>query len=132
VKVLGISWFRDLVSHCCGLAEYAQALLERADVFEILSPRQLSIIAFRYAPACIAATELDALNVALLDEVRATGRAFLSATRLQGQLALRLCFVNWRTSAADVEEVVCLIAEIGERLHPNNETSGRRKPPEAT
>ncbi|HYT94093.1 MAG TPA: aminotransferase class V-fold PLP-dependent enzyme [Gemmataceae bacterium] len=114
MKVLGVGWFRDLVSHCCGLAEYAQALLEHAGVFEILSPRQLSIVAFRYAPAGIAAPELDALNAALLDEVRATGRAFLSSTRLQGQLALRLCFVNWRTTASDVEEVVRLLLEIGE------------------
>jgi glutamate/tyrosine decarboxylase-like PLP-dependent enzyme len=121
VKVLGVSWFRELVRRCCRLADYGQALLERAGVFEILSPRQLSIVGFRYIPSGWAATadheeELDRLNAALLDELRATGRAFLSSTRLRGRVALRFCFVNWRTTAADVEEVVRLLVEIGQRV----------------
>jgi glutamate/tyrosine decarboxylase-like PLP-dependent enzyme len=120
VKVLGVGWFRELVSRCCRLADYGQALLERAGVFEILSARQLSVVGFRYVPPGWAAADreeqLDRLNAALLDELRATGRAFLSSTRLRGRVTLRLCFVNWRTTAADVEEVVRLLVEIGQRL----------------
>jgi glutamate/tyrosine decarboxylase-like PLP-dependent enzyme len=121
VKVLGVSWFRELVSRCCRLADYGQALLERQGVFEILSPRQLSIVGFRYVPPGWQPSpnreeELDRLNMALLEELRKTGRAFLSSTRLRGRIALRFCFVNWRTTAADVEEVVRLLTEIGGRL----------------
>ena len=39
------------------------------------------------------------------------------ATRLRGAFAIRLCFINWRTTAADVEEVVALMASIGKNLH---------------
>jgi glutamate/tyrosine decarboxylase-like PLP-dependent enzyme len=121
VKVLGVGWFRALVTRCCRLADYGQALLEREGVFEILSPRQLSIVGFRYVPRGWPASasreeELDRLNMALLDELRATGRAFLSSTRLRGRVALRFCFVNWRTTAADVELIVRLLREIGGRL----------------
>jgi glutamate/tyrosine decarboxylase-like PLP-dependent enzyme len=98
------------------LAEYAEALLRSSGVFEILSPQQLSIVAFRYAPPGLTEAELDTLNGALLDVLRATGRAFLSSTRLQGRVALRLCFVNWRTAAGDVDEVVRLLSDIGDRL----------------
>ena len=48
MKVLGVGWFRALTERCRRLAEYAQALLERAGRFEILSPRRLSIVCFRY------------------------------------------------------------------------------------
>jgi glutamate/tyrosine decarboxylase-like PLP-dependent enzyme len=124
LKVLGVGWYRELVAHCCRLAELGQALLEGAGVFEVLSPRQLSIVCFRYVPAGLRARgdadeqRLDRLNLALIDAIRATGRAFLSSTRLRGRVALRVCFVNWRTTAADVEEVVRLLERLGAELAP--------------
>src|SRR5262249_9147211 len=96
--------------------------LEEAGCFEILSPRELSIVGFRYVPLGFTVSgedadeRLDALNLALVEALRATGRAFLSSTRLNGRGALRFCFVNWRTTAADVEEVVGLLRELGGRL----------------
>ena len=122
VQVLGLGWFRRLVAHCCGLAEYGQALLERSPVFEVLCPRQLSIVCFRYVPAGFRPRDerdeeaLDRLNLALQEALRVTGRAFLSSTRLRGRVALRLCFVNWRTTAGDVEHVLRLLTELGAGL----------------
>ncbi len=51
-------------------------------------------------------------NLALCEEARRSGKAFLSTTRLHGKVCLRLCFVNWRTTARDVEEVVRLLCEL--------------------
>jgi glutamate/tyrosine decarboxylase-like PLP-dependent enzyme len=123
VQALGIGWYRALVTHCCRLAALGQALLEGAGVFEILCPRRLSIVCFRYAPpGPRTEAELDQLNLALVDAVRATGRAFLSSTRLGGRVAVRFCFINWRTTAADVEEVVILLTRLGGDL------AGRQTP----
>jgi len=118
VQVLGLGWFRGLAERCCLLAELGQRLLEEAGCFEILSPRQLSIVCFRYVPPGWAADDerLNQLNLALIDALRATGRAFLSSTRLNGRVALRFCFVNWRTTTADVEEIIGLLRTLGERL----------------
>jgi glutamate/tyrosine decarboxylase-like PLP-dependent enzyme len=115
VKVLGLAWFRSLIEHCCRLAELAQGLLLAAGKFEILSPRRLSILCFRFVPSSRKSeAELDRLNLAMAEELRQTGRAFLSSTRLEGKVALRMCFVNWRTTAGDVEEVVDLLARLGD------------------
>jgi glutamate/tyrosine decarboxylase-like PLP-dependent enzyme len=119
MKVLGVGWYRALVMHSCHLAELAQRLLELDAVFEILSERQLSIVCFRYLPGRSAHrdnTDIDRLNLALIDAVRATGRAFLSSTRLRGVVALRMCFVNWQTTTADVEEVISLLRHLGAEL----------------
>jgi glutamate/tyrosine decarboxylase-like PLP-dependent enzyme len=119
VKVLGVGWFRDLVTRCCRLADYAQALLQRSPHFEIFSPRHLSIICFRYVPAGYPARgekreeTIDRLNLAIIAGLMESGRAFLSSTRLRGRVALRFCFVNWRTTAADVEQFVQLLADMG-------------------
>ncbi|MSQ96085.1 MAG: aminotransferase class V-fold PLP-dependent enzyme [Gemmataceae bacterium] len=117
IKLLGLGWFRRLIEHGCALAEYAQALVEQAGCFEITSPRNLGIICFRFMPRRqLANEELDALQQAIAEELFRSGKAFLSTTRLHGQSTLRLCFVNWRTTAADVEDVVRSLAEIGGRL----------------
>ena len=122
LKVLGVGWHRALAERCRRLAEYGQALLEQAGCFEILSPRQLSIVCVRFVPASVSgsaavdAAGLDRLNLALIDAVRASGRAFLSSTRLRERTAIRFCFINWRTTAADVEEVVCLLVALGLKI----------------
>ncbi len=114
VKALGVSWHRNLIERCCRLADYAQLLLEDSRRFEILCPRELSIVCFRYVPPGMTSDqELDRLNLALVEALRRTGRAFLSSTRLNGRVALRFCFVNWRTTAADVEEVVRRLVDLG-------------------
>jgi glutamate/tyrosine decarboxylase-like PLP-dependent enzyme len=119
VKVLGVAWFRDLVRRSCGLAEFAQLVLEQSGCFEILSARQLSVVCFRYVPqgfrpkAEADENALDGINLAIGGGIRATGRAFLATTRLRGRVAQRLCFINWRTTSADVEEVVALLQDIG-------------------
>jgi aromatic-L-amino-acid/L-tryptophan decarboxylase len=114
VQMLGLDWFRHLVRHCCGLAQYAQARLETAGCFEILCPRRLGIVCFRYVPASPA--DLDDVNTRLVTALRDTGRAFLSSTRLRGAFAIRMCFINWRTSAADVDEIVALLTRLGSEV----------------
>jgi glutamate/tyrosine decarboxylase-like PLP-dependent enzyme len=120
VKTLGLQWFRNLARHCMLLADYAQRLLEESGAFEILCERQLSVVCFRYVPKHHAGDEetLDHLNLEIAEQLRLSGRAFISTTRLRDQVALRFCFVNWRTTAGDVEEIVRLLKEIGERLSP--------------
>ena len=122
LKVLGRDWFRRLVERCFRLAELAQALLERAGCFEILHPPQLSVLCFRYVPPGWSATAterefmLDQLNRKLCAALCQTGQAFLSTTRFQSRLALRICFVNWRTTAGDVRQVVALLTSLGRSL----------------
>jgi len=126
IKVLGLGWFRTLIAHCCNLAELAQALLEASPAFEVMCPRQLSIVCFRFVPPGFKVREaaderqLDELNLALIERLRATGRAFISSTRLRGRVALRFCFVNWRTTAKDVEEIVALLRACGAELSSVN------------
>jgi glutamate/tyrosine decarboxylase-like PLP-dependent enzyme len=115
VQVLGLAWHRALVSRCLRLAEYAAIVLQEAGTFEILSPPQLSVVCFRYCGDTKSEDEIEVINQAILDALKRDGRAFISSTRLAGKLALRFCFVNWRTTAQDVEYVVRLLQELGER-----------------
>lgn len=110
VRMLGLDWFRQLVQHCCDLAQYAEMKLEQTGQFEILCPHRLSIVCFRHVSPKL--ENVEAANIRLLENLRDTGRAFLSSTRLNGKFAIRMCFVNWRTTAADVDEIVELLVKL--------------------
>jgi aromatic-L-amino-acid decarboxylase len=117
IKLLGLAWHRRLIEHCVALTDYAQGLLESAGCFEITSERKLSIVCFRYVPRrSMSDDAMNALQKAIAAELLRTGRAFLSTTRLHGHTTLRFCFVNYRTSSTDIEEIISLLQQIGNRL----------------
>jgi aromatic-L-amino-acid decarboxylase len=61
----------------------------------VCAPRPFSLVCFRRDGT-------DAENEALLERVNATGEAFLSHTRLDGRIVLRLAIGNARTTEDDV------------------------------
>ena len=111
VQVLGLDWFRRNVSRGMALARYAQAALERAG-FEIVSPASLSVVCFRVVPRGATDDAVDRANLDLAEAVRRSQEAFIASTRVGGRVALRLCFVNWRTTEADVDRVVTLMERL--------------------
>jgi aromatic-L-amino-acid decarboxylase len=87
--------------------EYAQkmAWLIRAHPdFEIAAPTPFSLVCFRYRGS-------DDDNRALLENVNASGKAFLSHTVLNGRFVLRLAIGNIATRWEDLEEVWALVKQ---------------------
>ena len=89
--------------------------------FERMAPTPFSTVCFRYHPRALrgqarADDELDRANAALLDAVNATGRAFLSHTRLGGKFTLRMAIGNIRTTEAHVRDAWELLRATGNRL----------------
>jgi aromatic-L-amino-acid decarboxylase len=117
VKVMGLDWFRSLIVHGCRLAQLAEGLLRKFPDVEILSPAQLSVVCFRFRPNGMSEDDKDWLehvnqfNERIAEAVRTTGQAFVATTRLNGHVAQRFCFTNWRTTTDDVERVIRLMVD---------------------
>ena len=77
-------------------------------------PPQLSIVPIRHAPAGVA--DLDAHNEALAKAIQADGRVYLASALIDGQVWLRPCFVNFRTTEDDVLAIVDVARELGQRI----------------
>jgi aromatic-L-amino-acid/L-tryptophan decarboxylase len=92
---------RTLRGHVALAAEFAQWVRSEPD-WEVLAPHPLSVVCFRHAPAGLDEPSLDEHNNRIMDAVNATGEAYLSATRLEGRIALRLAIGNERTTRDDV------------------------------
>jgi glutamate/tyrosine decarboxylase-like PLP-dependent enzyme len=72
---------------------------------ELLAPVELSAVCFRFRGR-VAEGELNTLNAAVLKRIIERGRVYLSNASITGRFALRACFVNHRTTDADVAEIV--------------------------
>ena len=113
LKVFGAAGFRAALNRGFELAETAEAVARGLPDWEVVTPAQLGIVTFRYAPPGVAAEELERLNQALVDGMIADGFAMVSSTVLRGQTVLRLCTINPRTTADDVRETLARLDGIG-------------------
>jgi len=125
---LGRDGVRDLIARHLALARYLAELVDAAPDLERLAAVELSIVCFRYAPARLRgdAGALDALNERLMQDVQASGEAFLTQTTLRGRFALRACVLHYATTEADVAALVDVVRETGARLA----STGPWTPPE--
>jgi aromatic-L-amino-acid decarboxylase len=109
------------IAHDVALAEYLAEVAEERVDFEVVTPPSLSICCFRYVPpdlpqSVIREEYLSMLNERVLLEVQQDGRAFCSNAVLDGRFVLRACIINYRTEAADIDLLMEVAAELGERL----------------
>ena len=120
----GAEGYRQMIRDDMALAEYFYRLAESHPDVEALT-HHLSITTFRYVPRDLRdrlgnkSTEdyLNDLNERLLLEIERSGQTFVSNAIVDGRFALRICIVNFRTSAVDVEASLQLIADLGSEIH---------------
>lgn len=91
----------------------------------------LSITTFRYVPPGLDPSspehvdDLNRLNQMVLDGLLASGRAYVSNAVVDGRFLLRSCIVNFRTSEADLHELVNAVVEIGRALRTSRPAETR-------
>lgn len=88
------------------LAEYTETLLRDSPNWEVISPAQMGIIAFRYTREDLSNAQLDALNAGLVDAMITDDYAMLSTTVLRERTVLRFCTINPRTTEQDIVETL--------------------------
>ncbi|HUI84220.1 MAG TPA: pyridoxal-dependent decarboxylase [Candidatus Binatia bacterium] len=98
----GLEKFRDSIHNDLQNAQRLAELISRRPELELLAPIPLSAVCFRH----VSRQDSDALNRKILQRVVRRGRVFLSNASIEGRFALRACFVNHRTTADDVGQIV--------------------------
>ena len=109
LRRFGAEGIRERLRGHVALAQEFAAWVEAEPGWEVLAPHPLSVVCFRYAPAGLDETALDALNARILHAVNATGEIFVSHTKIRGRYAIRLAIGNLRTLRADVEHAWALV-----------------------
>jgi glutamate/tyrosine decarboxylase-like PLP-dependent enzyme len=97
------------IAQTCSLAVRLGELVEADTGLELLAPVGLNVVCFRVRPAGLDEEALDRLNAAIAIAVQEAGAAVPSTTRVAGKLALRICIVNHRTRAEDLDVLVAAV-----------------------
>jgi glutamate/tyrosine decarboxylase-like PLP-dependent enzyme len=112
----GATGYRAMIEDDIALAKHLFRLASEHPEIEALT-HNLSITTLRYVPPePQTEDELNRLNQTLLTAIEESGDAFLSNALVDGKYALRMCVVNFRTSAADMEALLELIVRLGRSI----------------
>ncbi|MBA2536102.1 MAG: aminotransferase class V-fold PLP-dependent enzyme [Actinobacteria bacterium] len=107
LQYFGVDAFRAAIDRSLDLALLAQERIEASSELELLSPATLGIVCFRRRPAGVVEEgTLERLNSDLDRRLAESGEGMISSTRIDGRYALRLCVLNHRSRAEDVERVL--------------------------
>jgi aromatic-L-amino-acid decarboxylase len=79
--------------------------------FEALAEPVLSIVPFRHVPRGVG--DVNRHNQRLADALQADGRFWIASALIDGDVYLRPCFVNFRTTEEDVLDLLEVAAELG-------------------
>jgi len=111
----GANQFRAAIERNLNEADLLYRVASAASDFETMpAAPQLSIVPIRHTPGSV--EDLDAHNDRLAKEIQADGRVYLASALIDGNVWLRPCFVNFRTTEEDVLAIVSVARELGERI----------------
>ncbi|WP_442846622.1 pyridoxal phosphate-dependent decarboxylase family protein [Leeuwenhoekiella sp. H156] len=118
VKTFGLKAFREAIDYNFKLCDATESLLRKSKKWEVVSPSTLAIINFRYNPIDkkYSEAELDKLNSKISEAVVQSREAMLVTTILNGQIVLRMCLINPRTTFDHVKETIDLCEAVAEKI----------------
>ena len=109
IRHYGIEGLRHHIREHVRLAQEFAGWVRQDDRFELAAPAPLNLVCFRHKAG-------DAVNQAIMDRLNRSGDLFLTHTKLNGKLTLRLCVGQTNTKARHVEQAWRRIQEEAERL----------------
>lgn len=109
LQALGTDKISDMVTHGIKLAERAEDMIREQPDWEIITPAQLAVVNFRYAPKGFTAQQYDELNAKISHKMMEDGFACVLTTNLKGQIVLRICSIHPETTEDDMRNTVNLL-----------------------
>lgn len=109
LQLHGSSAFRAAISEKFWLARYCYDQIRKIPCVEILSEPQLSVFSFRLAPP---GKDPELSTKTLLDSIHKDGRVFVSSTRVNDKLVIRVAVLCFRTHKENIDLFLKVITEL--------------------
>ena len=122
IRYFGVEGLAERIKHHIDLAQEFAKWIDGENNFERMAPVPFSTVCFRYNPENKTEEELNKLNEKLLEEINASGKIFLSHTKLNGKFVIRLTIGSIRHERGHINEAWELIKSITNKsnLLPRN------------
>jgi aromatic-L-amino-acid decarboxylase len=125
IRHYGIEGLEHNVREHVRLAQQFAECVGNDKRFELAAPVPLNLVCFRHKGG-------DAINQRIMDALNQSGDLFLTHTKLNGKLTLRLSIGQMNTSARHVERAWQRIREQADGVSPNGQSAFRKTPPGQT
>jgi aromatic-L-amino-acid decarboxylase len=116
IRSFGATGLASRIRHHCELARDLAAQVDAAAGWKVVAPVPLSVVCMRYSPAGYSVADADALNEAIMRAVNATGKVFLSHTKLAGRYVIRVAIGYLHTDRRHIDETWRLLREAAATL----------------
>jgi glutamate/tyrosine decarboxylase-like PLP-dependent enzyme len=116
LRAYGAEGYRAMVERHLDVAAHLARRIDAEPAFERLAEVPLNIVCFRWRPPGVPEEELDALNGELGEALLEDGRVFAGTTLFEGRVAFRPAIANWQTREEDVDALVDMLSELGDRM----------------
>ncbi len=105
LRYFGQEGLKARIREHCRLAKLLESWIERSDDWEMMAPVPFALACFRAAPKGYSEEELNVLNEKIMSDINASGKAYLSHTKLNGKFVLRLSIGSIRFEERHLEEI---------------------------
>jgi aromatic-L-amino-acid/L-tryptophan decarboxylase len=121
IRNFGLSGLQSKLREHIKLAEYFEKSIIENENFELVLPRTLSVICFRFKPFnCIDEPEINKLNSVLMERINSTGKMYISHTIINEKFTLRFVCAQTNTSLEHVKKALETIFIISNELQTSN------------
>ena len=111
IRAFGAEGLAARLEAHCALAQTFAGWVDGEPAWERCAPVPFSLVCFRSAPPGASEAECERRNAAILQRVNESGEAYLSHTRLDGRLVLRLAVGNIRTEEKHLARAWALLRD---------------------
>ncbi len=117
LRELGLEGVQATVRRDLGFARRLADRVRAEPRLELMAEPELSIVCFRFVPpGDHPAADLDEINAEVLRRLRRDTPYAPSSTRVAGRYVIRPCYINPRTTEADVDGLADAVLAIGAEL----------------
>jgi len=118
IRYFGQNGLIDRIREHCRLAKLLESRIEKSDDWELLAPVNFALVCFRSCHKNV--EDLDAFNENLMNEINASGEAYLSHTKLNDKFTLRLSIGSIRVEERHIEKIWGLLNQAAQTKPAGN------------
>jgi aromatic-L-amino-acid/L-tryptophan decarboxylase len=117
IRNYGVDGLREKIRRHIGMAQTVARIIDNSTEFELMAPVPLNTICFRLRPPGVNDVGMiNAINEDLMDRINASGKMFLTHTRIGGMFVIRMVIGQTEVEQRHVDEAWEFICETAELI----------------
>ncbi|MEM1119469.1 MAG: pyridoxal-dependent decarboxylase, partial [Bacteroidota bacterium] len=116
LKTFGIKAFKKAVQKGMEMADYTEQLLREQKDWQIVTPSQLGILNFAFAPNGMDSDQITAASLAISKKVKEDGYAMITTTKISRLTVLRMCPIHPGLTKKDIRKTIKKLTQFAKEV----------------